>query len=112
MATTASHRIIDNTLDTPGRRPQLVTGKHTYSSLTHMVARISEEAQPLAWWITFCIALPTLGMFGALIGYLILTGVGVWGNMSPVFWGWPIVNFVFWVGIARSATLISSVRYL
>ncbi len=112
MATTASHRIIDNTLDTPGRRPQLVTGKHTYSSLTHMVARISEEAQPLAWWITFCIALPTLGMFGALIGYLILTGVGVWGNMSPVFWGWPIVNFVFWVGIGHAGTLISAILFL
>ncbi len=112
MSTIASQRIIDNTIDTPGRRPQLVTGKQTYGSLTHMVARISEEAQPLAWWITFCIALPTLGMFGGLIGYLILTGVGVWGNMSPVFWGWPIVNFVFWVGIGHAGTLISAILFL
>ena len=58
------------------------------------------------------IAVPLLMMFGSLIGYLILTGVGVWGNMSPVFWGWPIVNFVFWVGIGHAGTLISAILFL
>ncbi len=77
-----------------------------------MVSRISEEAQPLAWWVTFLLAVPTLGMFGGLILYLFLTGVGVWGNMSPVFWAWPIVNFVFWVGIGHAGTLISAILFL
>lgn len=112
MATIASNKVIDNTIDTPGRRTQLVTGNQTYGSLTHMVARISEEAQPLAWWVTFLLAVPTLGMFGGLIVYLFLTGVGVWGNMSPVFWAWPIVNFVFWVGIGHAGTLISAILFL
>ena len=44
--------------------------------------------------------------------YLLTTGVGVWGNMSPVFWGWPIVNFVFWVGIGHAGTLISAILFL
>ncbi len=88
MSTIASNKVIDNTIDTPGRRSPLVTGNQTYGSLTHMVSRISEETQPLAWWITFLLAVPTLGMFGTLILYLFLTGVGVWGNMSPVFWAW------------------------
>ena len=44
--------------------------------------------------------------------YLIVTGVGVWGNNSPVFWGWPIVNFVFWVGIGHAGTLISAILFL
>jgi Ni/Fe-hydrogenase subunit HybB-like protein len=112
MVTTASTKIIDNTIDTPGRRSPLVTGNQTYSSITHMVSRISEEAQPLAWWATFCISAPILGMFGCLIVYLFLTGVGVWGNMSPVFWAWPIVNFVFWVGIGHAGTLISAILFL
>jgi molybdopterin-containing oxidoreductase family membrane subunit len=43
---------------------------------------------------------------------LIYTGVGVWGNRSPVFWGWPIVNFVFWVGIGHAGTLISAILYI
>jgi molybdopterin-containing oxidoreductase family membrane subunit len=77
-----------------------------------MVSRISEEAQPLAWWGTFLVAAPSLGMFGCLIIYLFLTGVGVWGNMSPVFWAWPIVNFVFWVGIGHAGTLISAILFL
>lgn len=104
--------LIDNTIDTPGRRTPLVTGNQTYSSVTRMIARISEEAQPKIWWISFAIAFPALLMFVALIGYLFLTGVGVWGNMSPAFWGWPIVNFVFWVGIGHAGTLISAILFL
>ena len=50
-------------------------------------------------------------LFG-LIGYLIATGVGVWGNNAPVFWAWPIVNFVFWVGIGHAGTLISAILFL
>ena len=100
---------VDNTIDTPGQRTKLVTGGQTYQSITHMISRISEEAQPKIWWISFAISFPCLLMFGGLIGYLILTGVGVWGNMNPVFWGWPIVNFVFWVGIAHAGTLISAI---
>ena len=32
--------------------------------------------------------------------------------MNPVYWGWPIVNFVFWVGIGHAGTLISAVLFL
>ena len=44
----------------------------------------------------FGAAIALLLNLGAMIGYLIFTGIGVWGNNSPVGWGWPIVNFVFW----------------
>ena len=39
-------------------------------------------------------------------------GTGVWGNNNPVNWGWPIVNFVFWVGIGHAGTLISAILFL
>ena len=29
-----------------------------------------------------------------------------------MFWGWPITNFVFWVGIGHAGTLISAVLFL
>ncbi len=29
-----------------------------------------------------------------------------------MFWGWPIVNFVFWVGIGHAGTLISAILFL
>ena len=39
-------------------------------------------------------------------------GMGVAGYEHPVLWGVYITNFVFWVGIAHSGTLISAVLYL
>ena len=44
--------------------------------------------------------------------YQIRTGLGVAGINHPVGWGVYITNFVFWVGIAHSGTLISAVLFL
>ena len=48
----------------------------------------------------------------ALWGYQIIYGLGVAGITHPVGWGVYITNFVFWVGIAHSGTLISAVLFL
>jgi molybdopterin-containing oxidoreductase family membrane subunit len=53
----------------------------------------------------------TLLLFGCL-GYLVATGIGVWGNNSPVGWGWDITNFVWWIGIGHAGTLISAILFL
>jgi len=42
----------------------------------------------------------------------IRTGLGVTGLNNPVGWGAYITNFVFWVGIAHSGTLISAILFL
>ena len=39
-------------------------------------------------------------------------GLGVAGYEHPMLWGVYITNFVFWVGIAHSGTLISAVLFL
>lgn len=44
--------------------------------------------------------------------YMIISGLGVAGIRHPVMWGVFITNFVFWVGIAHSGTLISAILYL
>ncbi len=44
--------------------------------------------------------------------YQVKTGMGVAGINHPVGWGAYICNFVFWVGIAHSGTLISAILYL
>jgi molybdopterin-containing oxidoreductase family membrane subunit len=51
-------------------------------------------------------------MLHLLWGYQIRTGMGVVGKMHPVMWALYITNFVFWVGIAHSGTLISAVLFL
>ena len=64
----------------------------------------------------YWIALGTTSSF-VLIGlvlwvYQIMTGMGVAGITNPVGWGVYITNFVFWIGIAHSGTLISAVLFL
>jgi molybdopterin-containing oxidoreductase family membrane subunit len=104
---------IDNTQETPGHRAPLVIGHQTYASITETVCRVAEAPHPpKAWYIAFAISVLLVLMLGGLITHLLLTGVGVWGNNSPVFWGWPIVNFVFWVGIGHAGTLISAILFL
>lgn len=105
-------REIDNTVELPGQRAPLITGKQTFNSVTEMVCAVAEKPQPMLWYVLFGFSSLTALMFLSLIGYLILTGVGIWGNMSPVFWAWPIVNFVFWVGIGHAGTLISAILFL
>jgi len=50
--------------------------------------------------------------FLAPITYLVSSGVGVWGNSNRTMWGWPIVNFIFWIGIGHAGTLISAILFL
>ena len=67
---------------------------------------------PKWWFIGISIALPLLGMYLATVIYLIVTGVGIFGNNMPVAWAMPIVNFVWWIGIGHAGTLISAALLL
>ncbi len=54
---------------------------------------------------------------GVLVGaacwtYQIFVGIGAGGQNNPVGWGTYLINFVFWVGIAHSGTLISAILHL
>src|SRR5450432_1766086 len=40
------------------------------------------------------------------------SGMGVTGLHRPVFWGFYIVDFVFWIGISHAGTLISAILRL
>lgn len=45
-------------------------------------------------------------------GYQLHEGIGVAGIRRPVFWGFYLVNFVFWIGISHAGTLISAILRL
>ncbi|MFZ0391201.1 MAG: NrfD/PsrC family molybdoenzyme membrane anchor subunit, partial [Calditrichia bacterium] len=64
------------------------------------------------YWVAllFCASMFGIGLFSW--GYQIFTGMGVAGINNPVGWGVYITDFVFWVGIAHSGTLISAVLFL
>ncbi len=105
--------VIDNTWDDPTKRSPLVLNHTTFDGVTEDALSPNEEARPpRAWYISFGISAALAGLLGILIAYLFATGVGVWGNSHPVMWGFPIVNFVFWVGIGHAGTLISAILFL
>ena len=103
---------VDNTGDDPTRRPPLVLGDLDFGGITRTVARVAEAPPKLWWWVSFFAAVGVLTFLMALVGYLMVTGPGVWGNNASAYWGFPIVNFVFWVGIGHAGTLISAILFL
>ena len=64
------------------------------------------------WWMLMGIALPLTGVF--LLGvYMILAkGIGLLGNNTTIVWGFPIANYVWWIGIGNAGTLISALLLL
>lgn len=94
-----------------GETPLVAEGT-TFKSITENVCRVTENKAPRAWWVAFLIAVTFTGVLFSAIGYLVWTGVGVWGNNSPVYWAWDITNFVWWIGIGHAGTLISAVLFL
>jgi len=83
----------------------------TYSQIDQTVLDTLRPAS-LRYW-----AVIVLMFFGMLLGaacwaYQIGVGIGVGGQNIPVVWGTYLINFVFWVGIAHSGTLISAILHL
>ncbi len=61
----------------------------------------------------------TAGILGAIVIaaiaafiYQVYAGIGVSGLNRPVFWGFYITDFVFWIGISHAGTLISAILRL
>ncbi len=109
---TNAHSYLDNTGDDPAVRAKLVVGDNDFHSVTEKVCGVVERPQPKIWWVVFAISSSLTLVLLATIAYLITTGIGVWGLMVPVGWGYAIVNFVFWVGIGHAGTLISAILFL
>jgi Ni/Fe-hydrogenase subunit HybB-like protein len=106
----------DIPLDEPlSGRELLIRGEPSFHDVTEAVCRPVETPllrTPRGFLVMFAISLAVLGMFGTGIAYLWWEGPGIWGNNQPVGWAWPIITFVFWVGIGHAGTLISAILYL
>ncbi|MER2264470.1 quinol:electron acceptor oxidoreductase subunit ActD [Methylobacterium oxalidis] len=64
------------------------------------------------WWIAFAGALGLLAVFAAAIAWLLLHGVGVWGNNNAVVWALDIASYDWWIGIASGSLLVSAALLL
>ena len=70
------------------------------------------EPAPLRYWLIIAGLASGVLLGAACWAYQIFTGIGVGGQSIPVAWGTYLINFVFWVGIAHSGTLISAILHL
>ena len=95
--------------------PPLVANNPSYHDLTEKISSITEAKvfeTPTKYWITLAGTGSIVLLLGAMLTYLVATGIGVWGNNKPVGWAWDITNFVFWIGIGHAGTLISAILFL
>lgn len=83
----------------------------SYQSVNQDVLRTLSPPRRL---YVFCVGLAFMGVLigGLCWTYQILVGMGVVGIHHPIVWGTYLINFVFWVGIAHSGTLISAILFL
>ncbi len=90
----------------------LIAGQPTFGAITEKISRIVEDKTKLNWLIAIGASSSLMLVMFGMIGWLVLKGVGIWGNNVPVGWGFDITNFVFWVGIGHAGTLISAILFL
>ncbi|ODS52146.1 MAG: hydrogenase [Acidobacteria bacterium SCN 69-37] len=92
--------------------PVIVPG-HSHKSVTEKLSdMVLTHNTPLAWVITTAIGFCLLMLLIVSIAWLVLKGIGIWGNNAPVGWAFDIINFVWWIGIGHAGTLISAVLLL
>ena len=63
------------------------------------------------WLIVGVLTIVVLGAFSAA-GYMINRGLWVTGLNRPIFWGFMITNFVFWIGISHAGVMLSAILRL
>lgn len=65
-----------------------------------------------SWYLGFLTAFSCMLVGAFCWRHQLLNGIGMSGINNPIGWGVYITDFVFWVGIAHSGTLISAVLFL
>jgi Ni/Fe-hydrogenase subunit HybB-like protein len=86
---------------------------HTFASVTDKISSLTlKRRTPIGWFIGFAISFALAQVLLLTIAYLVTTGIGIFGTNIPVGWAFPIINFVWWIGIGHAGTLISAILLL
>jgi Ni/Fe-hydrogenase subunit HybB-like protein len=67
-----------------------------------------------SWRYLLLVALPAALVLAGLVAWFsqMFFGFGISGIRWPIFWGFYVTNFVFWIGISHAGTLISAILRL
>ncbi len=96
------------------REPAPVIGPgHSFATVTDQISAIVlTRRHPIGWFAAFGVGFILLNGLLVSVGYLLVKGIGIWGNNIPVGWAFDIINFVWWIGIGHAGTLISAILLL
>jgi molybdopterin-containing oxidoreductase family membrane subunit len=83
----------------------------SFAKINDDILRTLHAPGPL-WYAGILLALSAFAVGAFAFLHQAQTGLGVAGYEHPILWSIYITNFVFWVGIAHSGTLISAVLFL
>ena len=96
-----------------GGRRWTLPSIRTLGDVTETVAGPLMDRRPgRYWWFAVLGALAVTIVGAVAIGFSLVYGPGLWGNNTAVVWGFPIANYVWWIGIGNAGTLISSLLLL
>ena len=88
--------------------------RHAHPSPDRMNADLLRPLLQTSW--RFYLLVAVLGAFvvAGLVAWLtqMYFGFGLSGIRWPVYWGFYVTNFVFWIGISHAGTLISAILRL
>jgi len=97
----------------PPANPPIIEPGHTFATLTDKISAIVlTQRTPWFWYIGFGASFLLVLVLFYCIAALLTVGIGLFGVMIPVAWGFAIVNFVWWIGIGHAGTLISAILLL
>jgi molybdopterin-containing oxidoreductase family membrane subunit len=93
--------------------PAVIGAGQTFASVTDKISSIAlRRRTPIGWFVGAGISFLLVMLMMYTIGYLVVAGIGIWGTNIPVGWAFPIINFVWWIGIGHAGTLISAILLL
>lgn len=92
--------------------PSVIEGNSSFKEVDDVISKPMNEGADKKFWGALGLTLTMLFTGITCLGLSFYYGTGLWGNNNPVGWGFPIVNFVFWVGIGHAGTLISAILFL
>ncbi len=87
-------------------------GQPSYAEVNHDVIK-ALTTTTWRYWVTLGISAGTaLLFFMAPWMYQIMVGVGAAGMNRNAMWGTYLSNFIFWIGLSHSGTLLSAVLHI
>jgi molybdopterin-containing oxidoreductase family membrane subunit len=99
-------------LASPPEPPVVAPGTTPESVVRRVSDAVLVRRTPLWWYAAAGLSALLVAGLAASIVWLFVQGVGIWGVMRPVMWGFAITNFVWWIGIGHAGTLISAILLL